>query len=346
MRAAGKAAWIAAACGGTAMLIPAGIYNIAPNVKSAWGGNEAALALVSLQIAAVIMLATLPRKRGYWGVILVLIVFSMLAAFKTANHNHEDETKDKRAGIAAKAAIDGKLTDFYGKRGNYPKFTSTSQQQADAAVTTYNDAAAARKNCWQKCEGKEKDERDARGKMEATLAQRTLTADFEKLTTDIEKNETDLRKLGYVPAHADTVDARLAELFSHFWLAKVSDEAAANVQIIFFAFVVEILNRYGPTVMFAFIFGLLGDAGVEAKPETANAVADDPAPPPTERKRTRKTESSDTSGNVVSLFRQRPTAEQIHALAGAGKTQKQIGAHFGYSERTIRNILQEEKRAA
>jgi hypothetical protein len=82
--------------------------------------------------------------------------------------------------------------------------------------------------------------------------------------------------------------------------------------------------------------------------EAQEPVAPDPLPP-SPRKRTRpkaeKAAAEPRGDNIIPFSAKKPTHSDVLALMASGKTQKQIAAIFGCTDRTIRNILS-GKRAA
>jgi len=94
------------------------------------------------------------------------------------------------------------------------------------------------------------------------------------------------------------------------------------------------------------------ESGTARKPEQAEIAAgnDAPASPRKQRKRAGNNGRKSTGtkpGNEESAqiiqFRRRPTREEVLAFleSDGGKNQKEAAAHFGYSDRHIRNILNE-----
>jgi hypothetical protein len=269
------AAQFVAVIAATCMLVPAAAYNIAPNMQVALGGGDAAnaaAALMAVQIGVTISIATLSKK--YRLVILAFMLFSAWAAYKTGQHSHANETAGANTKITSEGQIAGKLKELTKARNTFQSFKPTSQETADADAKTYNDAVNARDNCakdrWCKSKAaKDKPVSDAQKTMTTTLAQRKLTADYEKITTAIEAKEEELHGLGYVPQHADILDAQFAAMFNNH----ISEEQVASAQIAFVAFIIELLNRFGPMTAFGMVLLAFGQRTHEEEEEERRLAA-------------------------------------------------------------------------
>lgn len=255
---------IAAAC----TLVPSVATNIAPNVRAAIGGDEAAAALMALQIVVVFLIATLPKKHRF--AIMAFMLFSAWAAYKTGHHGHASETKDANKTITSSAQIKGKLEELKAQRRAFeevhPKFTSVSPEKSASAIQSYNDAVKASERCSRNCATLVTKAETRRAEKETALAQRKLTTDYEKILSDIEENEKKLLDLGYVPQHASALDAQFATVFG-------TEERAASAQITFMVLVLEMVNRLGPMLAFGLVMRAFGERTHEEEEEERRLAA-------------------------------------------------------------------------
>ena len=114
----------------------------------------------------------------------------------------------------------------------------------------------------------------------------------------------------------------------------------------FFAFLIELGNRFGPEALFTVLMFSLPQL-FPAKPvpqglEMEISTEGGPTPP---RKRGRSSGNGNAKpvgngeGAVILPFqRRKPEREEVLKLRGEGKTFEEIGALFGYTGRHMRNI--------
>lgn len=247
-----------------AMLAPAAIYNIAPNWRTAFDGGDAAApaaALMSIQIAAVILLAGLPKGRRLW-LIVVLMLFNGWAAYITGQQGHTTKIGGNQEKIASRTALKEDLEKLKQRLAWYPPtFTKVGQDEVDVAVRAQTAADKAAATCWKTCAEDRATARRATERAERLTAQRKQTIDFEKITDAIDADEKALRDLGYVPQHADVADGQVASFVG------ISEQTAASIQIAFVALIVELINRFGPMTAYEKILRLFGQKTHEEEGE-------------------------------------------------------------------------------
>ena len=367
-----------AAAGAVLALCPSAYFNVAPNIELA-ATDHSMRGMVAVQIFCVIFLAVLPfpavrqlfSRKGHTAMVVALVAFNAMVAFQTANHRHEADTGESNKAITQSKTITANLTELRQKRTDLGTFEPAKKEQAAALQKALDEAIREKRNCsrWT-CEAKEAAVTTAQNNLNDMQARVTKTDEAAVLDGQIKFWEAKKLELGYVPEHADQSSARLASL-----IPGASEEGVAKYWMLSVALMIEILNRFGPVSMFAFIMGGLGGhkpgesrAVVEHKPAPVPSIAlpavprveaapvatvieadeDKPAPlPPSPRKRTttRKPErkaaqaTNNGAGATVIPFSKKPSHSDVMALIADGKTQKEIAAIFECSDRTIRNIL-------
>ena len=233
---------------------------------------------------------------------------------------------------------------------------------AQGSVTT---ARIAKNNCGRGCDQQAAGTALSEAEQEASklASWQTKTETAKGLKRDLKEAESNLAALGFVPKNANKTAAQVASYLSYFGATATGVE---KWQPLVRSAGLELVNRIAPGWVFLLILGLAGaEIGTEQKPERVEVPAgnDVPASSRKERKPAGNGGRKSTSakpGNAESAqiidFRKRPTREEILAFLdtknadGRKRTMPQAAEHFRYTDRHLRNILNEssgsEKRQA
>jgi hypothetical protein len=273
-----------AAVGAVLALCPSAYYNVAPNIERA-AGDASMLGQVAVQIFCVIFLAVLPfvpylfSRKGHTAMSVALVLFNAMVAFQTASHRHAADTGAINTAMTQAGAIDAKLNELRPKRLALGSFETAQKEQAGALQGKLDDATRDKRNCKRHCEEKNQAVTNAQNELDAMLARVTKTEEAKDLDAQIRTLEAQRLALGYVPESADQSSAQIASLIPF-----VSAEDVAKGWMLFQAFMIEILNRFGPVTMFWFIMGLGGYKPEEQREPGRNREIvrpkEEPAPVP------------------------------------------------------------------
>ena len=363
--------WAGAAA--VAMLLAISSANLVPTLIRVCNGDKPAIGQFVVQIALTVILAIIPFV-PCWDAELrkQLTIAFMLGngwfAFQNAEHWHDGERTAHNQREIWSSEL-GKKQTAKDKLGT---FTPTDDSQVAAAQKTADEADADKARARTSAD-------TAKAKFAACEKGCTkLDQEVKRLETEAKQRDAgaktahdELQKLSgwrTLTNQAAPINARIDVLNEKLGSEKFVADTGSDSDIfqkaeaLFIAFLIELGNRYGPQGIFVFIMGLAAASPSKAaEPEPARKPEpearkseistgnDAPASPRKQRKSAgnggRKSIGT-TAGNAESAqiidFRKRPTREEILAFLDGGKRKMwEAAEHFRYTERHLRNILNE-----